>query len=280
MSTKNALFGMTKKTVTVPAYSVLTVDYLDTKPNYFRVQNQGSGKLYCSGDHIPTITNYDFVVSGGGLKMFTEPTNRNALYIYNPSGTPAVAVVVSFQADFDPVALVLSEIEIEVPSTIEAAQAINSINCSLPSGSNKIGSVGIDGTVSLANAADITTIKTNTTNTNTKLDTLNAHQTTIESKLDAIAAGSGEKKPITHFGSGSENKTLTPADGYMISEMAFFSNDGDADITVTVIDMSSNSSSVVVKAGEVLNNIQMWAKSFSVVSAGVPYRYGWVIKEG
>ena len=46
MADKKTYTGLSKNYATVPAFSITTIDYLDTKPNYFRVQNNGTTETY------------------------------------------------------------------------------------------------------------------------------------------------------------------------------------------------------------------------------------------
>ena len=159
MADKKTYTGLSKNYATVPAFSITTIDYLDTKPNYFRVQNRGTTEIYCSTNNMPTTKHYDFAVAGKKMKMFAEPYNRTRLYIFNPSGSDVEVAVLSFQAEFEPLTLALSEIEVEMPKEFETSMAITSFNAPLPSGNNKIGKVEVTNGVA---AADVTVLKENT----------------------------------------------------------------------------------------------------------------------
>lgn len=158
MADKKTYTGLSKNYATVPAFSITTIDYLDTKPNYFRVQNRGTTELYCSTNNMPTTKHYDFAVAGKKMKMFAEPYNRTRLYIFNPSGSDVEVAVLSFQAEFEPLTLALSEIEVEMPKEFETSMAITSFNAPLPTGNNKIGKVEVTNGVA---AADVTVLKEN-----------------------------------------------------------------------------------------------------------------------
>ena len=143
---KKTYTGLTKQTVTVAPYSTTRIDYNDTKPNYYRVQNLGKGTIYCGTSHIPTVNNYDFLCYKESIKMYAEPFNRNALYIYNPTGSEISAIVLSFSAEFDPLTLALSEINLDLSAQeIALSTNISSFESPLPQGTNTIGSVNIVG---------------------------------------------------------------------------------------------------------------------------------------
>lgn len=141
MADRKTATALTRNPVVVEPFSVATVDYLDSKPNYFRVQNNGGATVYCSTSGFPTTHNYDFMVKPGSMMSFADPHNRTKFYIFNPSGEAVNCIVVSFAAEFDPLVLALGQIEIEVPDTIESTTVISSFSAPLPPGNNKIGSV-------------------------------------------------------------------------------------------------------------------------------------------
>ena len=183
MADKKTYTGLSKNYATVPAFSITTIDYLDTKPNYFRVQNRGTTEIYCSTNNMPTTKHYDFAVAGKKMKMFAEPYNRTRLYIFNPSGSDVEVAVLSFQAEFEPLTLALSEIEVEMPKDFESSMAITSFNAPLPTGNNKIGKVEVTNGVT---AADLTVLKENTQVTAENTESGNALSQTIVNLLNEL----------------------------------------------------------------------------------------------
>lgn len=145
MSDSRKYSGLTKQVINVPPYSVATLEYSDTIPNYYRVQNSGDSKIFCGTSHIPTADRYDFAVNAGRIKLYGEPFRKTNLFIYNPAGSQATVTVVSFFAEFDPATLALSDLEIDLSDTVlETSTVISSFNSPLPQGSNKLGVVGVD----------------------------------------------------------------------------------------------------------------------------------------
>ena len=251
MPDRKTYTGYSKKVVSVPAGSVTSVDYLDTKPNYFRVQNQGTSAVYCSTANMPTTKIYDFMVSGGGLKAYAEPTNRTRLFIYNPNNTPVDCVVVSFAADFEPLAMVMSELEIEIPKNVEMNGFITGFGTALPTGNNKIGKVD------LASFPDLQYNGKTYSFWQTFLNTCE-----FTKKLANLAVVHGLCV------SGNSNKTITATTGYEICEVAFLSNDSETDnLTVSVFCATLNhNTSMVLKPGEVLNNVKFRASSLTITA--------------
>ena len=228
MADRKTYSGLSKKVVVIPAKSVTNVDYMETLPNYFRVQNHGTAAIYCSTANIPTMKSYDFMVSGGGMKMFAEPFNRARLYMYNPTTEPVEVVVLSFNADFDPLALALSDLEIDIPNSVEMNSVISAFGTSLPEGNNTIGKVG------------------------------------FASVLETAIKGMVLRDKVvtkTFTGVSATATYLTPTSGYTISEVVFMSNDSDSEeLTITF----PNNTTIVLKPGEVLNNIKCWATTITV----------------
>ena len=276
---KQTMTNFNRQVVIVPAYEVASIDFMGIYPNYFRVQNSGGSTVYCSPNNIPTKNRYDFSVSGGGLSMYAEPNVKSKLHIYNPTGDSIACTVITFAGEFDPMILALSNIEVDMPDTIETSNIIGGFASSLPVGSNKIGKVDVDNWPSdyakAANQKDYTDVLNNVFNVLSANPNYSSKLTEI---LNALNSNSGSPVVTTAFGGGSEDVSLSAPDGKKISEIVFFSNDSENDMTLTHIDFNGVSSSVTIKAGEVLNNVQTWASTVSISCNGGSFRYGWTVK--
>ena len=298
MSDIKSYSALSRRVVDVAPFNVMTVDYVDTKPNYFRVQNTGGTAIYCSASKVPSTQDYDFMVKADSMKCHAEPFNKTRFYIYNPSGSTIRVIITSFEAEFDPLAMVLGNIEVDMPSTIESNTAISAFKSALPAGSNKIGKVDL--TNDATYIAALEAIKTAIENQQINLDAdsiqlnvkdysevLGSILTAAEAsatvdysaKLDNILAKIGDNsKPATRFGSGSTNSTIAAGTGKKISELVFFSNDSEVDMSLTLTDGDSTTTAVAIKAGEVLNNVPMWATSIAITANGGAYRYCYGLK--
>lgn len=278
MADKKTYTGLSKNYATVPAFSITTIDYLDTKPNYFRVQNRGTTEIYCSTNNMPTTKHYDFAVAGKKMKMFAEPYNRTRLYIFNPSGSDVEVAVLSFQAEFEPLTLALSEIEVEMPSSFESSMVINSFNAPLPAGNNKIGKVDVTNAPA---AADVTSIKTNTNNILSKLAYLMS--TTPSSpegiKLYDIKAALGALASAnTFFGKVStfeENEKST--DTILCTNKAcvihMLTNDGAGNLVLKIKGKEDTQvSSLTLKTGESIADLKIDAASITVSGTNYSFR--------
>ena len=304
MADKKTYTGLSKNYATVPAFSITTIDYLDTKPNYFRVQNRGTTEIYCSTNNMPTTKHYDFAVAGKKMKMFAEPYNRTRLYIFNPSGSDVEVAVLSFQADFEPLTLALSEIEIDVPSNIETSSVINSFNAPLPTGNNKIGKVEVTNGVA---AADVTVLKENTQVTAENTESAKTLSQTIvnllgellsptdvEGKTNLLNIIEGfeylgmvlnqELSPIYYqyhtlsFDKKNQNEEIiligkkTASDSINVT-IKMLTNDGEGDLMLKMKTSSDASeTSLTLKPGEGIRDLRLNAKYVAVSGTNYSFR--------
>lgn len=281
--------GLNTKSIKVPAYSVSTLDYLDTKPNYFKVQNRGNSKIYCGAASIPTATQYDFTVSAGKSQMHADPAQRSKFYIYNPSGSEIECVVTTFAAEFEPLTLALAGLELDASGlSVESSNVIESFNTSLPSGTNKIGTVGISDSLPAGNnkigSVEVTGTVANLVNSIlTAVQNMawtNEKITALMSAIDNIEAGGGGTAAVrqrVYSGSGIARGQIVTPTGAWITELVFFSNDGETgDVTLYIQNSEETNDNVTItlKPGEVLNNVKMWSPYLAVNGAGsAPFRY-------
>ena len=250
--------GFVEISFELKAYETKTVDFLDVQPNYYRVQNMGTSKLYCGVSKMPTTEDYDFVVKPEGLKLYAEPFKRGFLYLYNPSGSPTRGKIVAFAAEFDPLSLALSDIEIDMSDiALTTVTAIDEFRAPLPAGTNNIGKMQVSNfPTDYAKAAN-----------------QHNYTTTISNILDKISGvlNSCRKYARSKSGNASTAGTTYNAVG-TICEIAFCSNDGVSDITLTLTESNGTENSVVIKGGEVLNNIPCSLSSIKVAGNAVAFR--------
>ena len=283
MADKKTYTGLSKNYATVPAFSITTIDYLDTKPNYFRVQNRGTTEIYCSTNNMPTTKHYDFAVAGKKMKMFAEPYNRTRLYIFNPSGSDVEISVLSFQAEFDPLALALSEIEIEVPSSFETSSVINSFNTSLPTGNNKIGKVevvdGVSGAVveDIQNSADyIGQVLYWLIETTPGSEYVNLANLMSELETISLANSLPTTLDVTERKNINQNTVIFSSNVSRLITIHMIKNDGDNDLTLQFGDSEASTSDTyqdfTLKAGESINNFKFVGKHLCVKGTNYSFR--------
>lgn len=270
--------GLNKKSIWVDAYSVGTVEYYDIRPNYFRVQNLGDMNILCSTSSIPNKDRYDFLAPASGAKMYTEPTNRDRLYIFNPSGSPIQAVVLAFEAEFDPLTLALAEISLDIgAANLEASNVIAGFDTSLPSGTNVIGKVILNeslpagsqkiGSVDVANQKDYTSNLTAILNAigNIKLEVDDSGSTSTPAAVNYECIGEG----ITVENAG----TTVDLSSHNVVKVNFLSNDGTESIRVTITQKYGDPFWFELKAGEVINDLEVPANTLEFRGDDVPVRY-------
>lgn len=304
MADKKTYTGLSKNYATVPAFSITTIEYLDTKPNYFRVQNRGTTEIYCSTNNMPTTKHYDFSVAGKKMKMFAEPYNRTRLYIFNPSGSDVEVAVLSFQADFEPLTLALSEIEVEMPKEFESSMAITSFNAPLPTGNNKIGKVEVTNGVS---AADVAVLKEKTQATAENTASAQALSQTIANLLGELLSNSGFDGKVNLLSITDKLDNITNQLSFWLSPVQcqshFFcyeekdkngefilagskevpnsipftvkmiTNDGGGDLILNLkASTSTNATSITLKPGESINDLRIEAQYISVSGTNYSFR--------
>ena len=300
MADKKTYTGLSKNYATVPAFSITTIDYLDTKPNYFRVQNRGTTEIYCSTNNMPTTKHYDFAVAGKKMKMFAEPYNRTRLYIFNPSGSDVEVAVLSFQAEFEPLTLALSEIEVEMPKEFETSMAITSFNAPLPTGNNKIGKVEVTNGPS---GADVTVLKENTHVTaenTTSTKTLSQIIVSLLGELLSPALVDG-KTNLSNIMAGFEHlSNLLTATTYQPHTISFdkknqneefilagiktaveptpviiqmLTNDGEGDLVLKMkATLDTRETALTLKPGESIRDLRIEAKYIAVSGTNYSFR--------
>lgn len=150
-----------------------TIDFIDTAPNTFILQNPNGSNLYVSIGGIPTVNNYETKIEANSVKTFGRPTSTRKLYIFN-NGTKDVKIKIFsiFMQDFDINTLKYTEIDI-ASATIQSNSFISgfSSNASLPSGTNTIGKVGLENSVSNT----ITQINNNLSSQKTNIENIKSN---------------------------------------------------------------------------------------------------------
>ena len=176
------LTGILRQTFTVPARTIKTIDFKDKQPNYFHIQNIGNDVIYFSVHGMPTASYYDMKIDGGSIGTFTDTYQQPEAFIYNPSTEDVNVIMLSFSAPFDPAVLAQANKQITIGGTIETDGVIKGFQTPLPSGSNKIGSVGISGALPTG-SNKIGKVEM----TGTEFSNLAAKVSDIRTKLDSLS---------------------------------------------------------------------------------------------
>lgn len=283
-----------RRVETVPANSVLTVEYTDTKPNYFKIFNQGTGKLKCSTNGFPNAKNFDFAVKGSGSKLWAEPTQKTRLYLFNESGSPCTVSIMSFQAEFDPAALALSDMEIDLSGmNVETSMVISAFNSALPTGSNNIGNVGVTTLPALptgSNSIGKVDVNgwANLLSTIAKAENQKDYTNALTNILEAISnieiTGGGEGGSTAYTTKALEGNATSTAQNISnpdnkVIKFSFFTNDGENDIVLTFTQADNSTVSISIKGGESLNDFESRFTNCKIVAGNTtPFRALWTVK--
>ena len=264
--------ALSKKTVEVPAYSVYTVEYMDTLPNYFNVQNMGATPIYCGTSSIPTRSKYDFVSPAEGMKMYAEPYNRSRLYLFNPSGTPITCAILSFRAPFDPLTLAMSSIAVTIDtSDLQVSNIITGFNASLPTGSNNIGKVEVSNQKDYSSALASILSEISGNSPAWTADDVSSLLTRVFHPAKEVLRRE-QMHTYTQEGTATNSGTaITPQSGRFFSKINFISNDGTSDLSFIYTDKNATKS-ITIKAGEVLNDLECYFTQIKFTGDNVPFR--------
>lgn len=156
---------------TVNAKSITTLNLPDTA-NYFFIINRGDTPLYFSATRTPSREIFDMKIPPSGAKMHVEPFPKFQVYIFNDGAQACDFSLIYFNAEFEPLVMALSSLEtMGGGGSPEQSKdvVIDGFNSPLPSGSNTIGKVQLDGT---------------------KTDLINTNLTAIKTAIEGIEIGS------------------------------------------------------------------------------------------
>ena len=255
---RSSFTGYRNNPYTVEKSSVLTIDFYDSEPTFFRIQNFGTQTLYCSCHRMPTLTMYDFKIEPGTANIWVEPVRQSKLHIYNPGAVDVNCKVMSLYTPFEASALAMSGLKIELDtSNLELSSKITSITTPLPSGSNKIGSVGLSGAIPAG------------TNKIGSVDVANLIDYTAA--LNEINDLLHMNVPLNLYCDENTNVSgQTVVNGMSYCHIHILSNDGNTDMILTFQDSKQNTSSFTLKAGETIQDFKFVG---SLTLSGTNYSY-------
>ena len=132
--------------LTIPAKTLVDLEFLNTFPNYVYINNYSGGTLYFGRSVLPTANVYDMIIDGHGDNMYASPNSFRAAYLYNDGADVVNCKVTSFVATFEPSALKGGGGTATSTSVggIADTVSINNFDVPLPSGNNHIGVVTVD----------------------------------------------------------------------------------------------------------------------------------------
>ena len=229
--------------VRIAGNTLATIHFDSTKPNMFMLQNPNSTVIHVGISRIPTATNYEFKIEANSSATFGRPSQTDVVYLLNKGNTDVVVSLFSINDKFD--MAILQSLNVDLSKSPVFDGIINGfgVGTSLPSGNNKIGSVEV---------SKMPTVEIK--NLETKMDEIKSH---ISHKLSSLVS-----KTYTE-----QNEVNDTYNGY--NYLHFFSNDGSSDITLTL----NNTIEIIVKAGEVINDLAFDISKVSIAGSNFSCRY-------
>lgn len=139
--------------ITIEGGEVKEISLDNSKPNMFVLQNANPVDINISLSHIPTLYNYEFQVKANTTDTFGRPSSTTKVYLFNTGSVTANVKLFSVNDTFDMNILKNTNVNIDGASvTVEDNGIIKGFQAgvSLPSGSNTIGKVGLDNSITNA----------------------------------------------------------------------------------------------------------------------------------
>ena len=238
--------------ISIEGGEVKEISLDNSKPNMFVLQNANPVDINISLSHIPTLYNYEFQVKANTTDTFGRPSSTTKVYLFNTGSTTANVKLFSVNDTFDMNILKNTNVNIDGATvTVEDNGVIKGFQAgvSLPAGTNTIGKVGLENSVS-------NTINEINTNLNThKTTTANINSTTLSTNTNIknIARVLGVTKGCNiQYKNKLDNLTINNSNSSTsIIHFSYLFNDNcDVDIKV-----GSNTLLTVV-AGEQLGDLE------------------------
>lgn len=120
----NDLSSWRKDEVTIEAHETCTINFRDTMPNVFIIQNANAATLKVGISNLPRSNAYEFSVEKNTTEVVGRPIGTNNLYILNDSSVKVKILVFSIEKEFDPQILKNMSVSIDA-GTIETSSVIS-----------------------------------------------------------------------------------------------------------------------------------------------------------
>ena len=248
--------------ISIEGGEVKEISLDNSKPNMFVLQNANPVDINISLSHIPTLYNYEFQVKANTTDTFGRPSSTTKVYLFNTGSVTANVKLFSVNDTFDMNILKNTNVNIDGATvTVEDNGVIKGFQAgvSLPSGSNTIGKVGLESSVS-------DTLNTINTNLNThKTTTTNINSTTLSTNTNikniARVLGVSKGCTVTYKNNVSELTINNSSTTTNIIHFSYLFNDGcNIDIKV------GNNILLTVQAGEQLGDLEFEVPNNSTLS--------------
>ena len=137
--------------ISIEGGEVKEISLDNSKPNMFVLQNANPVDINISLSHIPTLYNYEFQVKANTTDTFGRPSSTTKVYLFNTGSVTANVKLFSVNDTFDMNILKNTNVNIDGATvTVEDNGVIKGFQAgvSLPAGTNTIGKVGLESSVS------------------------------------------------------------------------------------------------------------------------------------
>ena len=259
---------VSRQSYTIPGKSTITINFVDPM-NYYRVVNSGNVTIYGGTVTMPTRKLYDFKVPAYNAKMYAEENVRKQLYLYNDGTEEATVLVYAFRSQFEPTVLALCDaIFNDTENTVSVE--IDGFTEPLPTGNNKIGKVDVESmpTEYASNVSNIVSSMNKLLASSQNGGVVNLYS--IYKLLSDLSSPTVQSAENTATTDGIYYARSLASN--IIFEIAFISNDGSDNLTLTLIDLSNVEKNITLKSGETINHLKCFAKEVKVSGNNVPFR--------
>lgn len=247
-----------QRLVTIPPNSRITVDFPDTKPNYFYLNNLSVSEVYLGVTMIPDSIRYDKMVGPSQETIFARDQGVTSIQLFNGTGATATIDLTTFEKEFDPNVLAAASVSISgggggggtfdgiirghtapLPAgnnnigrvVVSEMPAVTVTQGPLPAGTNDIGKVQVTSIPSLptgnARIGDVGIVGGVTIDSMPAV-TLNGNVNLSDNATFAIKAAT---QYYHHNGSVSTTEVVV-ALGFEATNFKYISNDGTTDLLV------------------------------------------------
>lgn len=244
---------------------ITEIDFLDTKPNMFVIQNPNKYPIRIGISKIPTRDNYEMIVTKNSTASFGRPIPTGKLYIYNEVEVELQVRVFSVYDVFDMgilnnINISLEDAKLETDGIVKGfAEKV-----SLPAGTNTLGKVDLTGDTMSQITDNFTDLMSNNDDNMAML--MNAASFTgkvnLKNLLDAINAlggGGGTASTLngTYSISDSVGQTLYDNDAVIFKKVGMISNIGSSQLSVMVYTDATTHFDFSLEAGDFISDISL-----------------------
>ena len=247
--------------IKIPGNALVTVHFDDTKPNMFMLQNPNETVLHIGITRIPTERTYEFKIDANNSSTFGRPVETDVIYILNKSNVSATVSLFSVADDFEMSILQSLSVDLSKSPVYDGIIKGFTNGVSLPSGTNKIGNVDINGALPAGS---------------NKIGNVGITGSLPEG-TNKIGKVETENNPFSmmYFDTVTES-ILVELSNRNIKHIVFLANDSEGGVTLYLKKPDGNGCRVYLKGGEKITDIPFEIASIRVTGdtdSEVSFRY-------